>query len=107
MRISDWSSDVCSSDLIDSGYTHSTNRNLDLFFKLVNSETRVAHAWNRQSAAVKALFTGYAAGFNRYMADTPRDRVPAACRDAAWLRPITELELIRLENGREQGRYRG
>src|SRR3546814_7068958 len=80
---------------IYSGYTHSTNRNLDLFFKLVNSETRVAHAWNRQSAAVKALFTGYAAGFNRYLADTPRDRVPAACRDAAWLRPITALDLDR------------
>src|SRR3546814_16616942 len=68
MRISDWSSDVCSSDL----------------------------AWRQQPRAVKARVTGYVAGINHYLARTGAHALPAACRDAAWVRPITTADVMRL-----------
>lgn len=81
---------------VDSISINSTNRNSDLYFRLVNSDARVEAGWARQPAEVKALLTGYAAGFNRYLAMAGRDKLPAACRGADWVRPITPLDLIRI-----------
>lgn len=81
---------------IDSGYVNSRNYALDVFYRLVNSPERVETAWNRQSPKMKAMLEGYAAGVNRYLSDTGRDRLPEACRNAEWVRPITALDLIRL-----------
>lgn len=81
---------------VDSISINSTNRNSDLYFRLVNSDARVEAGWARQPAEVKALLTGFAAGFNRYLADTGGDKLPAACRGADWVRPIAPLDLIRI-----------
>jgi acyl-homoserine-lactone acylase len=43
----------------------------------------------------RALAVGYADGYNRYLAETPVDRLPGWCRGAAWVRPITALDLAR------------
>jgi acyl-homoserine-lactone acylase len=56
-------------------------------------------AMNEQRAGLaphtKALVEGYAAGFNRYLADIPPARRPKACRDAARVAPITADDVIR------------
>ncbi|MDX6650543.1 MAG: acyl-homoserine-lactone acylase [Solirubrobacteraceae bacterium] len=43
----------------------------------------------------RAIVAGYAAGYNRYLARTGRARLPAACRNAPWVRPITALDIQR------------
>jgi acyl-homoserine-lactone acylase len=49
----------------------------------------------------RALAVGYAGGYNRYLAETTVDRIPGWCRGAAWIRPITALDLAR------RGRFPG
>jgi acyl-homoserine-lactone acylase len=49
----------------------------------------------------RALAAGYADGYNRYLAETPVDRIPGWCRGATWVRPITILDLVR------RGRFPG
>ena len=65
----------------------------------------VARAFGTDEAARAALqalppeyrpmLAGYADGYNRYLAETPVDRIPGWCRGAAWVRPITVLDLAR------------
>ena len=45
------------------------------------------------SADARAMLDGYAAGYNHYLARTPAAQRPAACRDAAWLAPITGVDV--------------
>lgn len=96
MRSEYFGPDVVAGPDVDSGSINSTNRNSDFYFKLVNSDARVEAGWRRQPPEVKALLRGYAAGFNRYLVKTGRDRLPVACRNAAWVRPITPLDLVRI-----------
>lgn len=42
------------------------------------------------------LVQGYIAGYNRYLRDTPPDRRPVACRNAAWVTPATLDDFLRL-----------
>lgn len=42
-----------------------------------------------------AMVAGYADGYNRYLAETPLDRIPGWCRGPPWVRPITALDLAR------------
>jgi acyl-homoserine-lactone acylase len=72
-----------------------TNLPSDFFYKIVNDAAAVQAAWERQSTEIKDLSLGYAAGVNRYLADTGAANLPAECRNAAWVRPITELDLMR------------
>lgn len=44
---------------------------------------------------LRAMLAGYAAGYNRYLAETPVDRIPGWCRGQPWVRPITALDLAR------------
>lgn len=78
------------------GSISSSNLQSDFFFKYLNAAPRVQDAWNAQKPDAQALLQGYAAGYNRYLADTGRDRLPKECRNADWVRDITELDLIRL-----------
>lgn len=81
---------------IESGSIRTDNRKSDFYFKLVNAPALVAAAWRQQPRAVKARVTGYVAGINRYLARTGLHALPAACRDAAWVRPITTADIMRL-----------
>lgn len=72
-----------------------TNLQRDLFYKLVNAPEHVQKAWDEQDASAKALMRGYAAGFNRYVADTGIDKLPPACRNAPWIRKLDELDIVR------------
>ena len=79
----------------ESGSIDASNLHSDYFFKLLNSPQLVNTAWSQQKPEVQALMKGYAAGFNRFLADTGAARLPVACRNAAWVRKITERDIIR------------
>ncbi len=67
-----------------------SNRESDLFFTLLQEHSDLVDSvvdWPR--AETRALQEGYVAGYNRFLRDTPEASVPAECRSAAWLRPIT------------------
>jgi acyl-homoserine-lactone acylase len=72
-----------------------TNLPSDFYYKIVNEPKAVQATWDRQPTDIKDLSLGYAAGVNRYLAETTVAGLPAPCKDAAWVRPITELDLIR------------
>lgn len=81
---------------IASGSILADNRASDFYFQLFNAPARVKAAWREQPAAVKARVTGYVAGFNRYLADAGPAGLPADCRSAPWVRPITTDDIMRL-----------
>src|SRR5437867_2143642 len=65
----------------------------------------VAHAVSTEDAGrlsfeaappeVRAMVVGYADGYNRYLAETPVDRIPGWCGGQPWVRPISALDLAR------------
>lgn len=79
-----------------SGAIRTTNLKSDVYFKWLNSQVLVDAAWNEQRPEVQALVQGYAAGFNRYLAQNGRANLPTACRHAAWVRDISPLDVMRL-----------
>ena len=45
---------------------------------------------------VQAAFKGWAAGYNRYLKDTGVANLPAPCKGAAFVRPVDEVDMMRL-----------
>lgn len=80
---------------VESGSINQSNLRSDFFFRLLNAPAQVEAAWRGQPASVKALLRGYAAGFNRFLADAGKQQLPAECRDAQWVRKIDERDLIK------------
>lgn len=76
--------------------TQLNNIDSDIFFRWLNRDEAIDTFRQAQPAAIRALLAGYAAGFNRYLRDTPSTQIPRACRGANWLRPLEENDLIRL-----------
>jgi acyl-homoserine-lactone acylase len=76
------------------------NRDADFFFRSYLQSDALAKQAKGFSRDYAELLRGYAAGYNRYLADTPVAKRPAACRDAAWVRPITVVDLLRLNEER-------
>ena len=72
------------------------NADADAFFRAIIDDDAIQAGVARQSPEARELVRGYVAGYNRYLRDTPPSQRPAACRDAAWVRPITGLDMARL-----------
>ena len=72
------------------------NLDSDFFYRYHNDEAALQSAWKAQSKEVQALLNGFVAGFNRYIADTGPGKLPQACRDAAWLPKVDQLDMMRL-----------
>ena len=68
-----------------------------------DAETAVAAA----SPATRALLDGFAAGYNRHVADTPSAELPPECRGQPWVRPDLERGPVRLLPPRRAVRERG
>jgi acyl-homoserine-lactone acylase len=68
----------------------------DVYLKLLNDDALVAAAWASQPAEIQDLVLGYAHGYNRYLHEVGLAGLPAACRDQAWVRDLSELDLIRV-----------
>jgi acyl-homoserine-lactone acylase len=72
------------------------NFNADRVYKMVNSAARVDAAWSSLDRDTRELLTGYAAGYNRYLRDTPASALPAECRSQPWVQPITGRDSLRV-----------
>ncbi|TSC31699.1 penicillin acylase family protein [Corallococcus sp. Z5C101001] len=66
----------------------------DLAYLSMGLLDRAAAAFPTVSEEMQAMLTGYAAGYNKYLADTAPAARPAECANAPWVRPITPVELL-------------
>ena len=76
------------------------NLESDFFFRANIDVATLRANFQKGSPDYRALVEGYVAGFNRYLADTPREKRPAECRDAAWVRTIGIDDMLRLNEER-------
>lgn len=72
------------------------NIDSDFFFKSQLDTDALRQAARRLPRHVTEMLRGYAAGYNRYLRDTTPSHLPVACRGAAWVRPITLDDELRL-----------
>ena len=68
----------------------------DFFYKYVEDETKLRTLLSNSPPEIQALIKGYAAGYNRYLRETGASNLPTQCRNAAWVRPIDEFDLMRV-----------
>lgn len=68
------------------------NVDSDFFYKLLLTADQVTKTKAAASPQVQGLLSGFAAGYNRYLRDTPAAQLPTACSGKAWLRPMTESD---------------
>lgn len=65
------------------------------FFELFLGVRAQAEAlWPKVHPDVQDLLAGYAAGYNHYLAKVGPSGLPERCRDAAWVQPITALDMF-------------
>ncbi|MCA9673540.1 MAG: penicillin acylase family protein, partial [Myxococcales bacterium] len=72
------------------------NLDSDLFHRALHLDRRVAALRAGMSDDAREVLRGWVAGYDHYLARTPPAQRPEACRDAAWVRPIGEDDLLRL-----------
>ena len=72
------------------------NAQIDLFIRSHMDDAALARANATLGPAAQAAIRGYVAGYNRYLQDTGPARLPAECRGAAWVTPMTEGDLARV-----------
>ena len=74
-----------------------TNIDLDFFFRWFLTDEQVSRFIAQQPPELLALIDGFAAGFNRHLAEVARQpRLdPPACRGASWLAGIHRDDVIR------------
>ncbi|QLF91849.1 acylase [Pseudomonas sp. ABC1] len=69
------------------------NMESDFFFRWLNDERSVAAYWEAQPEEIRQLLSGYAEGFNRYLAKAGSE---SSCHAEPWLSPLDEKDLVRL-----------
>jgi len=72
------------------------NIDSDAFFKVMLDVPGLRAAARSASTEYHEMLRGYAAGYNRYLRTRGPAGLPAACRNAAWVRPITVDDLLKL-----------
>jgi acyl-homoserine-lactone acylase len=73
------------------------NLQSDFYYQLYNSDPAPLTAGlNSMSAQMRAAFQGWRAGYNRYLRDTGVANLPAPCTGGAWVRPIDDVDMMRL-----------
>ena len=78
------------------GFQRVDNVSSDVFFRAAIDVPALKAQWRRANPRERALFTGFAAGWNRLLRDLGPQGVPNDCRGKAWVRPITLDDLLRL-----------
>lgn len=71
------------------------NRVSDVFFTWLNSPEAVHSFWQAQPAEVRDLVEGYAAGYNRSLAERRQQGLPQQCQ-GEWVRDISADDLVKL-----------
>lgn len=70
------------------------NVDSDLLHLALGLRQRANAAYEQLSRSHRELLEGFAAGFNGYLARTPRHGLPPPCTGAAWVRPIEAVDLL-------------
>jgi acyl-homoserine-lactone acylase len=69
----------------------------DLFYTYFNGDAAALTAGlAKMKPEVQAAFKGWAAGFNRYLRDTGVANLPAPCTGAPFIRPLDDVDMMRL-----------
>lgn len=55
--------------------------------------------YDKQPTEVKDLIEGFAAGYNQYLADVGPEGLPDECRNVAWVKPISAIDLLAYYTG--------
>jgi len=74
----------------------SSNINSDLFFRFWASDERIESFKDAMSPDVREAVQGYAAGVNRFVRDQGVSSLPVRCKDAEWVRPLDEDDMVRV-----------
>jgi acyl-homoserine-lactone acylase len=72
------------------------NLQSDLVWALFNSDAEAQANFAKLDGDMQELLRGYAAGYNRYLRDTGVSALAEPCRDAPWVRPITEIDMLKV-----------
>ncbi len=72
--------------------TTTGNVDSDFFYKLLLTKAQADRMRSNSSQAAQDIVLGFATGYNRYLADTGVANLPAECRNAEWVKPMTEDE---------------
>ncbi len=78
------------------GFQSVDNVASDVFFRAAIDLPALQAQWRRAGPRERALFNGFAAGWNRLLRDLGAQGVPRECRGKAWVRPISLDDLLRL-----------
>ncbi|GBF59383.1 acyl-homoserine lactone acylase PvdQ [Candidatus Phycosocius bacilliformis] len=78
------------------GFDPVDNLASDVFFKSQFDIEALRKAHQQTSATTRDLVRGYVAGYNRLLRDLGPQGVPASCRGKAWVKPISEDDMLRL-----------
>nr|WP_279309891.1 acylase [Pseudomonas koreensis] len=71
------------------------NRVSDVFFQWLNTPQAVNAFWQAQPVEVRDLVEGYAAGYNRYLAERRQQGLPQQCQ-GEWVLDIAAEDLVKL-----------
>ncbi|MCY1034624.1 acylase [Corallococcus sp. BB11-1] len=66
----------------------------DLAYLSLGLIERATAAFPQLSEEVQQMLTGYVAGYNKYLEETPAAERPANCANADWVKPITPVDLL-------------
>jgi acyl-homoserine-lactone acylase len=77
---------------------HVNSRNIesDFFYKFYIDAKQADQLYATADSDTKALITGYVAGVNRALLETPSDKIDVTCRGKPWLRPMTLTDMHKM-----------
>jgi acyl-homoserine-lactone acylase len=78
------------------GFQSVDNLSSDVFFRGAIDLDAVRRGAATQSREARLVTAGYVAGYNRRLRELGPTGAPEACRGKAWLRPITDDDMLRL-----------
>jgi acyl-homoserine-lactone acylase len=61
----------------------------DFYHRFIFTQQQARFMRRGSSRDLDQLNIGFVDGYNRYLSDTPAERRPQTCRNAAWVKPIT------------------
>ena len=68
----------------------------DWTYAMVNSDARVNPSWTSLDQDTRDLLQGYADGYNRYLRDKGASAGATECRGAAWVKPISGIDVYKV-----------
>lgn len=83
---------------VAAGSDGTSNLESDLYYRVTGDRAAIRRAFDAQPADVRALITGFMAGYNRYLRDAAA-RLPVPCGGQPWVRPMDVEDTLLLMQG--------